>query len=288
MLSSRHPALAALCRLNVSMKVISFNINGLRARPHQLQALVAQHQPDFIGLQEIKVHDDEFPMDEVKPLGYHVYHFGQKGHYGVAILSKTPADSMLYGFPGDAEDAQRRMLIGRWTLANGQVFTLLNGYFPQGESRDHATKFPAKQKFYADLMNYLEKNHQPDELIAVIGDINISPLDLDIGIGEPNRKRWLKEGKCSFLPEERDMLQRVKDWGLIDTFRALHPERTERYSWFDYRSKGFDDNRGLRIDVVMATQPLADLCIGSDVDYELRAMERPSDHAPVWSEFKLD
>lgn len=269
------------------MKIISFNINGLRARPHQLQALVDQHQPDFIGLQEIKVHDDEFPMDDVKPLGYHVYHFGQKGHYGVAILSKTAADSMLYGFPTDAPDAQRRMLIGRWTLADGRTFTLLNGYFPQGENREHEIKFPAKLKFYADLMNYLELNHRPDELIAVIGDINISPLDIDIGIGEPNRKRWLKEGKCSFLPEERDILQRLKDWGLIDTFRALHPERTERYSWFDYRSKGFDDNRGLRIDVVMATQPLADLCITSDVDYELRAMERPSDHAPVWSEFKL-
>jgi exodeoxyribonuclease-3 len=287
MLSSPHPALAASCRLNLTMKIISFNINGLRARPHQLQALVDQHQPDFIGLQEIKVHDDEFPMDDVKPLGYHVYHFGQKGHYGVAILSKTAADSMLYGFPTDAPDAQRRMLIGRWTLADGRTFTLLNGYFPQGENREHEIKFPAKLKFYADLMNYLEQNHRPDELIAVIGDINISPLDIDIGIGEPNRKRWLKEGKCSFLPEERDILQRLKDWGLIDTFRALHPERTERYSWFDYRSKGFDDNRGLRIDVVMATQPLADLCITSDVDYELRAMERPSDHAPVWSEFKL-
>jgi exodeoxyribonuclease-3 len=269
------------------MKIISFNINGLRARPHQLQALIEQHQPDFVGLQEIKVHDDEFPMDDVKPLGYQVYHFGQKGHYGVAILSKTPADAMLYGFPTDEPDAQRRMLIGRWTLADGRQFTLLNGYFPQGESRDHETKFPAKLKFYADLMIYLEQHHQPDELIAVIGDINISPLDLDIGIGEPNRKRWLKEGKCSFLPEEREILQKLKDWGLIDTFRALHPDRTERYSWFDYRSKGFDDNRGLRIDVVMATQPLADLCIASDVDYELRAMERPSDHAPVWSEFKL-
>lgn len=269
------------------MKIISFNINGLRARPHQLQALIEQHQPDIVGLQEIKVHDDEFPMADVKPLGYHVYHFGQKGHYGVAILSKTAADSMLYGFPTDEPDAQRRMLIGRWTLADGRALTVLNGYFPQGENRDHATKFPAKLKFYADLMNYLEQNHQPDELIAVIGDINISPLDLDIGIGEPNRKRWLKEGKCSFLPEERDILQRLKDWGFIDTFRALHPERTERYSWFDYRSKGFDDNRGLRIDVVMATKPLAELCSASDVDYELRAMERPSDHAPVWSEFKL-
>jgi exodeoxyribonuclease-3 len=269
------------------MKIISFNINGLRARPHQLAALIEQHQPDFVGLQEIKVHDDEFPLAEVQKLGYQVYYFGQKGHYGVAILSKTPADSMQYGFPTDEPDAQRRMLIGRWTLADGRAFTLLNGYFPQGESRDHPLKFPAKQRFYADLMTYLQQNHQPDELLAVIGDINISPLEVDIGIGEANRKRWLKDGKCSFLPEERLMLQQVKDWGLIDTFRALHPERTERYSWFDYRSKGFDDNRGLRIDVVMTTAPLAACCIESDVDYQLRAMERPSDHAPVWSTFKL-
>ncbi len=269
------------------MKIISFNINGLRARPHQLQTLVAAHQPDFIGLQEIKVHDDEFPLEDVKTLGYHIYHFGQKGHYGVAILSKMPADQMLYGFPGDAEDAQRRMLIGHWTLADGKRLTLLNGYFPQGESRDHPVKFPAKQRFYADLLHYLQTYHQPGDYVAVIGDINISPLDLDIGIGEPNRKRWLKDGKCSFLPEERDMLQTIKDWGLIDTFRQLHPERTERYSWFDYRSKGFDDNRGLRIDVVMATAPLAALCQASDVDYDIRAMERPSDHAPVWAEFDL-
>ena len=98
------------------MKLISFNINGLRARPHQLQALVEKHQPDFIGLQEIKVHDDEFPLDDVKALGYHVYYFGQKGHYGVAILSKEPAEHMLYGFPGGAEDQQRRMLIGQVDL----------------------------------------------------------------------------------------------------------------------------------------------------------------------------
>ena len=83
------------------------------------------------------------------------------------------------------------------------------------------------------------------------------------------------------------MLATLKGWGLIETFRALHPDATEKYSWFDYRSKGFDDNRGLRIDVVMATPPLAALCTESDVDYELRGSERPSDHAPVWSSFDL-
>ena len=83
------------------------------------------------------------------------------------------------------------------------------------------------------------------------------------------------------------MLQRLKDWGLTDTYRQLAPEVSDRFSWFDYRSKGFDDNRGLRIDVVMATAPLAATLKASDVDYEIRAMERPSDHAPVWSEFAI-
>ncbi|MAA94757.1 MULTISPECIES: exodeoxyribonuclease III [unclassified Arsukibacterium] len=270
------------------MKIISFNINGIRARLHQLQALIDKHQPDIIGLQEIKVHDDEFPMTQVMAMGYHVYHFGQKGHYGVAILSKQAATDMQYGFPGDAEDAQRRMLIGQYLLANGKTLTVLNGYFPQGENRSHPTKFPAKEKFYADLQHYIEQHHRPDDYLSVIGDINISPVDSDIGIGEANAKRWLREGKTSFLPEEREWLQRLKDWGLIDTYRHLYPDDNSQFSWFDYRSKGFNDNRGLRIDVVMATAPLTECCIESGIDYELRGIERPSDHAPVWSVFKLE
>lgn len=268
------------------MKIVSFNINGIRARLHQLQALIVKHQPDIIGLQEIKVHDDEFPLADVQAMGYHVYHFGQKGHYGVAILSKAPAINMQYGFPTDDADAQRRMLIGRFETADGHPITVLNGYFPQGENRDHPTKFPAKTKFYADLQQYLQKHHSPDELLAVIGDINISPIDLDIGIGEANAKRWLREGKTSFLPEERAWLQQLKEWGLIDTFRQLYPDVNDKFSWFDYRSKGFDDNRGLRIDVVLATTPLAERCTESGIDYELRGIERPSDHAPVWSVFR--
>lgn len=270
------------------MKIVSFNINGIRARLHQLQALIDKHQPDIIGLQEIKVHDSEFPLLEVQQMGYQVYHYGQKGHYGVAILSKQPAESMQYGFPTDEADAQRRMLIGQFALPNGEKLIVLNGYFPQGENRAHPVKFPAKTKFYADLQQYLQLHHHCDEHIAVIGDINISPEDLDIGIGEANAKRWLREGKTSFLPEERGWLQQLKDWGLIDTFRACNPEVTGQYSWFDYRSKGFNDNRGLRIDVIMATPSLAANCVETGIDYELRALERPSDHAPVWSVFKLN
>jgi len=268
------------------MKIISFNINGIRARLHQLQALIDNHQPDVIGLQETKAHDDVFPVADVEAMGYKVHYHGGKAHYGVAMLSKLEPVKVQKGFPTDDDEAQRRMIMGTFTQENGRPLTILNGYFPQGDNISHETKYPAKRKFYKDLMVYLNEHHTPDEDIAIIGDINISPVDLDIGIGAPNAKRWLKTGKCSFQPEEREWLKTLMDWGLVDTFRELHPERTERYSWFDYRSKGFVDNRGLRIDVVLATKSLAERLVESDVDYELRGIEKPSDHAPIWSTFE--
>lgn len=268
------------------MKIVSFNINGLRARLPQLQALIDAHQPDIIGLQEIKVHDDAFPRADVEAMGYHVYFHGQKAHYGVALLCKQEPESVSRGFPGDDEEAQRRLISARFLLADGRRLTVMNGYFPQGESRDHPTKFPAKEKFYADLQSLLLEQHQPDEELVVMGDLNISPEDCDIGIGEANRKRWLRDGKCSFLPEEREWLARLKGWGLIDTFRHLFPEIQDRYSWFDYRSKGFDENRGLRIDLILATAPLLARLDEAGIDYPLRGVEKPSDHAPIWATFR--
>ncbi len=273
------------------MKIISFNINGIRARLHQLEALIEKHQPDVIGLQEIKVHDDMFPLETVEAMGYHVFHHGQKGHYGVATMVKkaTVADkaaiSPQYGFPTDDEEAQKRMIMVTFEQPNGSPITILNGYFPQGENRSHETKFPAKAKYYADLNIYLNEHHSNSEDLVVMGDINISPEDIDIGIGEPNAKRWLKTGKCSFLPEEREWLAELKNWGLFDTFRTVNADMTERYSWFDYRSKGFPDNRGLRIDVILATASLNARAKESDIDYELRGIEKPSDHAPIWTCF---
>lgn len=264
---------------------MSFNINGIRARLHQLSAVLEKHQPDALGLQEIKVHNDMFPKEEVEALGYHVYFHGQKGHYGVAFLTKNPVTSIRYGFPTDVEDAQTRMIIIEYPDSNGKPMHILNGYFPQGESRDHPIKFPYKEKFYSDLQTYIESHHSKSEQIVIIGDFNISHTDADIGITEDAKKRWLRTGKCSFLPEEREWLEKLMSFGFIDTFRQIYPDVNDMYSWFDYRSKGFDDNRGLRIDLIIATQMLASKTIGAGIDYELRAIEKPSDHAPIWTQF---
>lgn len=273
------------------MKIVSFNTNSVRLRLHQLQALTDQIAPDIIGLQETKVQDHEFPIDDLAAMGYDVIFMGQKTHYGVALLYRKGIELVASqkGWKTDDEDAQKRMIIGDFKLENGEEVRVINGYFPQGENREHPVKFPAKEKFYQDLMSYLNDDCSPEQQLAVIGDFNISPTDLDIGIGEPNRKRWLRDGKTSFLPEEREWWQRLLDWGLTDTFRTIHPETNEVFSWFDYRSRGFDrePRRGLRIDTVLATSSLNAKAISSEVGYDIRAMEKPSDHAPVWTEFKF-
>lgn len=271
------------------MKIISFNVNSIRTRLHQLSAVVDKHQPEIIALQETKVQDVDFPEADIQRLGYEALWFGQKTHYGVAILSRQKPFEEQYGFEADEEDAQRRLLAASYPLAGGKALRVINGYFPQGESREHPTKFPGKARFYEDLISQLNKWQDPDELLLVVGDVNVAPGDDDIGIGADNAKRWLRTGKCSFLPEEREWLGRVMDWGLVDTFRQCHPGIDDQFSWFDYRSRGFEAEppRGLRIDLILATAPLATRCIAAGIDYDIRGMEKPSDHAPVWAEFDI-
>lgn len=271
------------------MRLVSFNVNGLRARPHQLQTLKQDYDPDVIGIQESKVQDPDFPLEMIQELGYHAEYYGQKGHYGVALLSKRKPLSVQKGYPFDPDGAQRRLITGVYDTDSGGRFTLINGYFPQGESRDHEIKFPAKRRFYADLLEYLRSGFSPDDNLVLMGDMNIAPRDLDIGIGPDNAKRWLRTGKCSFLPEEREWLEQVLDWGLGDAYRRCHPEADDRFSWFDYRSRGFDrePRRGLRIDLILATRPMLERCTDAGIAYDIRAMDKPSDHCPVWADFEL-
>ncbi len=265
-------------------RIISFNVNGLRSRLHQLQAVIDEHSPAIIGLQETKVSDQEFPIEAINDMGYQVVYHGQKGHYGVALLSKNPALSVTRGYASDDEEAQRRMIHGQYCI-DGQTVHVINGYFPQGEGRAHPTKFPAKEKFYADLLDYLQNNFSTEDLVLVMGDMNVAPADIDVGIKPENAKRWIKTGKCAFLPEERQWLQNLKDWGLQDSFRAMNGE-VNSYSWFDYRSRGFEQEpkRGLRIDLILATPAAMQLLSATGIDSDARGFEKPSDHCPIWAD----
>lgn len=267
-------------------RVISFNVNGVRARPHQLEALKQQYDPDIIGLQETKVQDPDFPRALIEELGYHIAFYGQKGHYGVALLSKQQPLSVDYGFPEEGADAQRRLITATYQVGDRQL-TVINGYFPQGESREHPLKFPHKQRFYAELYDLLNARYSPQQDLLLIGDMNVAPSDQDIGIGADNARRWLRTGKCCFLPEEREWLSRLVGWGLHDTFRLRNPEIDDRFSWFDYRSRGFErePKRGLRIDLMLATADLQSRVVDTGIAYDIRSMEKPSDHCPIWVDF---
>lgn len=269
-------------------RFVSFNINGIRARQHQLEAVREVIDPDVIGLQETKVHDEQFPLENIESLGYHVEYFGQKAHYGVALLSKVAPIFVQKGFPGEDEEAQKRFIHARYVF-DGREVDVLNGYFPQGESQDHPIKFPMKRAYYADLIAYIDTLRAEGRSLVIMGDMNIAPEDVDIGIGEANAKRWLKNGKTSFLPEEREWYSNLMARELTDTYRLHYPDSTELYSWFDYRSRGFNDDpkRGLRIDHILCTADLIDHCVDAGISYELRGMEKPSDHAPIWAVFDL-
>jgi exodeoxyribonuclease III len=269
------------------MKIVSFNVNSLRQRLPQIEKVIALHDPEFIGLQETKVQDHDFPLADIEALGYHVIYMGQKTHYGVALMSKQPCIDPVYGFPDDDDEAQKRFIGGKFEIDN-KPFYVFNGYFPQGESRDHPVKFPAKKKFYEDLQQFINQFDCQMDSVIIMGDYNIAPDDNDIGIGPDNAKRWLKTGKASFLPEEREWLIKLTERGFRDGFRLCHPDESTQFSWFDYRSRGFEaePKRGLRIDHLMVSEPLWNSVKSAGIDYDVRAMIKPSDHAPAWIEIK--
>ena len=274
--------------LSTTTRVISFNVNGLRARLHQLQAVIDQHTPDILGLQEIKVSNEEFPVDAIMEMGYTVDFHGQKGHYGVALLSKLPATAITRGYATDNEDSQCRMIHGEYRI-NDKTIHVINGYFPQGEGRAHPTKFPAKEKFYADLTAYLGDSFSGNDRVIVMGDMNVAAEDIDVGIKPENAKRWLRTGKSAFLPEEREWLATLQSWGLTDTFRSMNAQDDRSYSWFDYRSRGFEQEpkSGLRIDLILASAAAMDELVSTGIDFAARAFEKPSDHCPIWADFSL-
>lgn len=270
------------------MRIVSFNINSIRARPHQLIHLRDTLDPDVIGLQETKVNDPDFPLEAIEEIGYHPEYWGQKGHYGVAFLSKKKPIKTIKGFKKDTEEDQKRFIECTFS-SNGNEITIMNGYFPQGENINHETKFPKKIKYYDDLNSHIKTLKRKQKNLIIMGDFNVAPEDIDIGIGPENMKRWLRDGKTSFQPQEREMWNSIKDIGFIDSWRLKYPDESSIYSWFDYRSKMFDDDpkRGLRIDHILVSDNLKGSIKDVGIDYDSRALEKPSDHCPVWVDLEL-
>jgi exodeoxyribonuclease-3 len=251
------------------VKLASWNVNSIRVRLDHVKDWLQSGQPDVIALQEIKVPSTEFPTADFASLGFHCAVDGQKGYNGVALLSRIPPSDIICGLPTFL-DEQKRVLAASY---NG--LRLVNLYVPNGQTVD-SDKYYYKLKWLDALRDWLSGELQRHPRLAVLGDFNIAPEDRDVHDPEAWRGRVL----CS--EPERDKLRALLDLGFVDVFRRFdQPERA--YSWWDYRAGAFRRNRGLRIDLILASPELVNSCTGCGIDVEPRRREQASDHAPVWA-----
>ncbi len=255
------------------MKIATWNVNSLNVRLPQVLDWLEAHSPDVLVLQEIKQVTEKFPAQAFTEAGYASIASGQKTYNGVAVIARDEPADPVTDFPG-FDDPARRILAA---TING--VRVVNLYVPNG-SEVGSDKYAYKLDWLAALRNYLAGELQTHDKLVVLGDFNIAPADEDVYDPE----KWGDAILCS--PKEREALAAVTELGLTDVFRNFEqPEKT--FSWWDYRSFGFRRNAGLRIDLILASDTMAELCTASYVDKEPRALERPSDHAPVVAEFKL-
>ncbi|MDH3987785.1 MAG: exodeoxyribonuclease III [Gammaproteobacteria bacterium] len=253
------------------MKIATWNVNSLKVRlPHVLKWL-ASASPDVLVLQEIKQIADAFAVDAFSEIGYQSVASGQKTYNGVAVISREPSTDIVTDFPG-FEDPQRRILAA--TIDGVRVVNL---YVPNGNSVG-SDKYEYKLGWLRALKGFLESEMRAHEKLVVLGDFNIAPDDRDVHDPE----KWGESILCS--PPERQALEELIDLGLSDVFRQFD-QAEKTFSWWDYRAAGFRRNAGLRIDLILASKALADVCEASYIDREPRTWERPSDHTPVIAEF---
>jgi exodeoxyribonuclease-3 len=253
------------------VKIVSWNINSLRKRQDRLFAWLEETKPDVVCLQETKCPDEQFPMLALQAAGYHAAYHGEKSYNGVAILSKIQPSDVRVSLCDEVDDPQARVIAA--TVANVRVYSI---YAPNGQAVG-SPAYEYKLKWYTRLRDCLLK--EGNQNLAVCGDFNVAPEDIDTY----DAKLWHGAIMCS--DGERAAFQQMCGVGLIDTLR-LHHKEGGLFSWWDYRMLSFPKNRGLRIDAVLARKSLAEKCSAAGIDREMRKGKEPSDHAPVWAEFK--
>jgi len=256
------------------LKIATWNVNSLRVRlPHVLKWL-EREQPDLLALQETKLRDEDFPWDTFADRGYTATFSGQAAYNGVAILSRQPPQDVAHGIGHGFADEQKRVLAATF---GGLRFYCL--YVPNGENVD-SDKYRYKLEWLAALRELLAAELARYPQLLVVGDFNVAPEDRDVH----DPRAWAGKVLCS--AKERAALGALLDLGMSDAFRLFEqPERT--FSWWDYRGVAFRRNLGLRIDLVLASSQLSQMCQNCRIDKDPRGWERPSDHVPVIAEFAL-
>jgi exodeoxyribonuclease-3 len=277
-----------------SIRIAAWNVNSLKVRlPHVLRWLQDQEKAkkpiDALCLQELKLTDDKYPHQELEDAGYVSLAAGQKTYNGVAIIVRKAALAPIASdasttflkpirnIPGNT-DEQQRILAATIPFAGMQPIRLISAYFPNGQAPD-SDKFFYKLGWLNKLQTWLTEELEQNQRLALLGDYNIAPEDIDVH--DPSK--WIGQNLVS--PEERKAFQQLLGLGFTDSFRMFE-QAPKSFSWWDYRMMGFRRNAGMRIDHILLSEVLKEKCTASIIDKEPRTWEQPSDHAPIIAEIK--
>lgn len=258
------------------MKIATWNINGIASRLEHVIKWSEMARPDVLCLQETKAPDAKFPVKKLLNIGYeHIAVYGERAYNGVAILSRLPLDDVVNGIPGDDDDQQRRVI-----AATVEDIRIVCAYFPHGRIIGHEM-FYLKLDWVRRFRKYFEKYYSPADDVVMCGDTNICPHEMDMW----NVRYWAP--RIHFSKEEREVFGELKRWGFVDVFREFNDQPGEFTWWDTFHESSFRKNRGLRLDYMWASQPLADRCADCWVDKTPRGWDHPSDHAPVVADFRV-
>jgi exodeoxyribonuclease-3 len=254
------------------VRLATWNVNSLKARMPRVEEFLGYADVDVLCMQETKLSDKAFPALTFQELGYESVHYGQGQLNGVAILSRVGIDSADYGFGDGIEDpyeGDARLITARCNGVN-----VASVYVPNGRAvaTDH---YERKLLWFERMRDWLAGRFSPSDPLVVAGDFNVAPEDRDVW----NMASF--EGATHVTPPEREAVAALRDWGMQDAFRLVYPDADGLYSYWDYRAGDFHQHRGMRIDLVLVTKPLADTVTFAVVDRNARKGTLPSDHAPV-------
>ncbi|MEO7673218.1 MAG: exodeoxyribonuclease III [Pyrinomonadaceae bacterium] len=256
------------------MKIATWNVNSINIRMEVMLKWMAENQIDVVCLQETKTVDENFPIAALKDAGYDVAFMGQKSYNGVAIVSRHEITDVQKNFLDDDDESPKRMIAA---TVNG--IRIVNTYIPNG-TEIWTDKFKFKLDWLQRLRKFFDETCDVSKDVLLCGDFNVAVDELDVW------NAGAMQGKLHFSKPERAAMHHVKQWGFVDVFRKMNGDVRE-FSWWDFRAGAWQKNQGLRIDHIWTSASLADKCTGCWIDKAPRALEKPSDHAPVVAEFSL-
>jgi len=256
------------------MKIVTYNLNGIRARLPRLIEYLDEQKPDALCLQEIKCDDDAFPILDLRAAGYDGVWHGQKGFNGVALLAPQGREVALrrVGLPGDPDDTHSRYIEAE---VGGTIIGSL--YLPNGNPVG-TEKFDYKIRWMERLCAHAAELLEDERPVVLCGDWNVVPEDRDVFSARATARDAVMQ------PETRQVWRRILHQGWTDALRALHPNEEKLYTFWDYTAGCWQRDLGFRLDHLLCSPEAADRLQGAGVDRWARGEEKASDHAPTWVE----